>query len=212
MAQERRTCAAVVAQTGKPCTMKAAEGAIVCKRHLGPTKAMVASQKKNLASGQKKRKERLATGKQEKASERWAKLLDGTLSVRDLDEDEIEKMRVRGKGGEFSGRAPAIPSHLAREFRNEGIRRATEMFHTAAPKAVKRLLDIADDPDTKDADAIRALDIVLNRGLGKTPEVIRVEASNEFERVAEAIIIDRGLASDAEAFLASKAHGKNGEE
>lgn len=201
MTAEPRKCRAVVAQTGKPCTRKALEGQLVCGLHMGITPA----QKAGLEKGVTGRQERLKKGKKETQGERWAKLLDGTLTVRDLDDDEIEKMRVRGKGGEFSGRPNRMPSHLAREFRNEAIRRAGELFTHAAPRAVKRLLEIADDPDTKDADAIRALDIVLNRGLGKTPEVVRVEAANGFDRVAEAIIVDRGLADSAESFLAEQA-------
>src|SRR6478736_6392746 len=33
---------------------------------------------------------------------RWAKLLDDTLTVQDLDEEELARMQVRGKDGEFN--------------------------------------------------------------------------------------------------------------
>lgn len=201
----RKRCASVAAQTGEQCRRPAAPDSIVCTIHQGITSA----QKKALKKGLKKRKDNLKKGGMS-AHERWGMLLSGTLSVKDLDDDEIQKMRVRGKGGQFGGRAPRVPSHLAQAFQKEGIRRATEMFRTAAPRAVKRLLDIAEDMDTKDADAIRALDIVLNRGLGKTPEIITVRDETKFDKVAgEAVGIDRTVADEASAYLASKGTRKD---
>lgn len=201
---ERRACAAVSAQTGLPCKRKAAEGALVCKTHMGIT----AAQKEAMDKGRKKRHDNLKKGGPTQ-KERWGMLLSGTLTVKDLDDDEIERMRVRGKGGEFSGRAPAVPSHLARAFRAEGIRRAEAQFNTYAPKAVKRLLEIADDPDTKDADAIRALDIILNRGLGRTPEVIHVQTSGFDDVSSKVVDIDRSMVAEAEAILAERTHDKD---
>ncbi len=155
-------------------------------------------QRAALERGQRIKRERAAQAKKEgrmPAGDRWAMLLDGRLTVKDLDDDEIAKMRVRGRDGTFSGRRPAIPSHLAQEWQAEGIRRATDMFRTAAPLAVKRLLEIASDPDTKDSDAVRALQIVLDRGLGKVPETIRVQGQSPFDALLDgAVDLDREMA------------------
>lgn len=120
------------------------------------------------------------------ASERWARLLDGTLTVQDLDNDELARMQVRSADGSFAGRRRAVPSHIAQAMQREGIKRATEMFRVAAPRAVKRLIEIAEDPETKDADAIRAMDILLNRGLGKQPETVLIEEKSKWEDAQEA--------------------------
>jgi hypothetical protein len=130
-----------------------------------------------LAKGRAKKARETAKAHEEErppAGERWAKLLDGTLDVKDLDDEELARMQVRGRDGGFAGRKRSVPSHLAQKMKDEAIRRAQEQFRLFAPKAVKRLLEIADDPDTKPADAIRALDIALNRGLGKTPETVKI--------------------------------------
>lgn len=164
------------------------------------TKKAAEAGRANLAKGRaakdKARAEARARG-QESASERWKKLLSGTLTVQDLDDEELAKMRVRGRDGGFSGSRKAIPSHLAQQMQQEAIKRANDQFRLAAPAAVKRLLEIASDEDTKDTDAIRALQIVLERALGKTPEVIRVEGQTVIDGITmEALGLDRQMADE----------------
>lgn len=118
-----------------------------------------------------------------KASDRWAMLLDGTLTVADLDDEELERMKVRGADGGFAGQRKGMPSHIAQQMRAESIKRANDMFRVAAPAAVKRLLEIASDPDTKDSDAVRALQMVLERSLGKVPDTVRVEAADAWGKL-----------------------------
>lgn len=164
------------------------------------TEKSLAAGKANMAKGRetkrKKREAAIAAG-QPKASDRWAMLLDGRLTVQDLDDDEIDKMRVRGADGGFSGRRHAIPSHLAQQWKQEAIRRATEQFHNATPKAVKRLIEIANDEDTKTGDAIRALQLVLERGLGKVPDTVRIEGQTPWDAaLRDALPVDRNLVDD----------------
>lgn len=175
--------------------------AAASKRKRKPTAKEIEAGKANLAKGReakrKAREEAEADPNRMSASERWARLLDGTLTVADLDEEELARMKVKGKDGTFNGPGRAVPSHLAQAMQKEGIKRATEMFRTAAPRAVKRLLEIADDPDTKDADAIRALDIVMNRGLGKMPETVLIEERSKFEDNQSSVFgVDRESVED----------------
>lgn len=162
----------------------------------GQTAAQRAAASENLAKGRKKkieqRKQAKASGAMT-AKERWAMLLDGRLTVRDLDNQEISRMQVRGAGGGFDGkRRTYMPSHLAEQFHRESIRRANEMLRTAAPEAVKALLAIGTDPDVKEGDRIRALMYVVDRSLGKTPDVLRVEGESKFDgMLAEAIGLER---------------------
>ena len=157
----------------------------------------------NLAKGREVKDAARAKAREEgrePASSRWAKLLSGTLTVKDLDDEELAKMRVRGKDGGFSGSRKPIPSHLAQQMQQEAIKRANDQFRLAAPKAVKRLLEIAEDSETKDADAIRALQIILERSLGKTPEVIRIDGASPFDAVTmEALGLDRDVADGVTA-------------
>lgn len=158
----------------------------------------------NLAHGQKVRKERMANNPgHETAGERWARLLSGTITVKDLDDDEIKKMRVRGKGGEFNGRAPSIPSHLARSFAEEQQVRWKRDLMEAVPTALDALVDILSNSENPQQAAM--VRWTVERAMGKTPDVVRFEGGNEFDRVAESILVDRGLVDDAESFLAEQA-------
>ena len=134
-----------------------------------------------------------------KAKERWASLLAGDLKVEDLDDEEIRRMRVRGADGGFAGRRPNLPTHIAQAMTNEAIRRAQEKFRNAAPRAVEQLIEIANDPDVKPGDRIRALTLVLERSLGKVPDTVRVEAADAWGKMlreASPDQIDRSLGDE----------------
>lgn len=160
------------------------------------TAAQRAAASENLAKGRKKKIEQREQAKKQgrmTAGERWAALLDGSLTVRDLDNQEIARMQVRGAGGGFDGkRRTYMPSHLAEQFHKESIRRANEMIRTAAPTAIKALLEIGTDPDVKESDRVRALMYVADRALGKTPDVLRVEEGSKYDAMlAEAVGLER---------------------
>lgn len=130
---------------------------------------------------------------------RWAKLLDGTLTVRDLDDDEIDAMRVKGKDGAFNGRAPRnIPSHLAHAFLKERVRRAEGELQRVLLKAVRRLETVIDDPDAKDSDAINASRLVVERVMGKAEQKIILGDESQFDRLsreaAGQVDLDREMA------------------
>ena len=161
-----------------------------------PSAAQLAAGRANVAKGRQKRAEALSKADPEEApGTRWSRLLDGTLTVKDLDDDEIQRMRVKGKGGLFNGRPKPIPSHLAQQFRQEAIRRAKEKINLATPKVTAALLKMADDPDVKDSDRIKILMYLMDRQLGKTPDVIHVEGESDFDAMLrKAVGLDRDLA------------------
>jgi hypothetical protein len=129
------------------------------------------------------------------AKDRWAMLLDGRLSIRDLDDEEIRKGRVRGADGGFGGRRSAVPSHLVMQFQQEAIRRAKAKITQATQEVTKELLDIARDQDVPVAQRIKVLMYLQDRQLGKAPETIRVEGASAFDEVAmEALGVDREMA------------------
>lgn len=162
------------------------------KKGEAPTEAQRAA----LMRGQQRRREVLAKGG-ESARDRWAKLLDGTLTVADLDDDEIKRMQVKGKGGSFAGRRPAIPSHLAKQFRDENVKRALALFRGSLVEAVEGMLEIARTAE-KDETRLKAYDTVINRVLGKTPETVRVINESQFEDMMSDAVLDRDM-SDIEA-------------
>lgn len=167
------------------------------------SKAQREAGRNNFAAGRAKRDAQRAEAKKKdlpSAHERWGMVLSGTLSVRDLDDDEVAKMRVRGKDGGFSGRPPMVPSHLAQQFREEYFRRTMDRFRSAAPGVSQSLVDIATDPDEKTSDRLKAMDMLLNRAFGRAPETIKVETTTPFEDLLRAsngkIDLDRDIPDD----------------
>jgi hypothetical protein len=183
---------------GMPGKKNAAEDSKPRKQTPAQRKAAAA----NLARGHEAREmveQSKAKGKRETRPQRWAKLLDGSLTVRDLDDEELARMQVRDAAGTLGGTRYMIPSHLAQQMRAESVRRANDMLRTAGPKAVKRLLEIAEDPDTKDTDAIRALALVMERALGKVPDKVIVEGVDRWGQTLNDVTdvaVDRDLEPD----------------
>lgn len=183
---------------------KRESGARSTKRATPRTAAEDAAGRANLQKGRAKKaqaREEAAAAALPTAQERWAMLLDGTLAVRDLDDAEIRKMRVKSADGTFNGPARRLPSHLAQQFHQEAIRRANDRIRTAAPEAVKELLRIGSDPDVKDSDRIKALLYIIDRSLGKTPEVVRVETEDRWQQTLGEVVVDRNLDDDPRADL-----------
>lgn len=172
------------------------------KRGSAPTPAQRAA----LAAGQETKRKMAEEAKAAgagKAKERWAMLLSGTLTVRDLDDKEVAKMRVRGKDGGFSGKARAIPSHLINQFVSEQLRRANDRMRKALPDTVDVLVAIMKDPEAKHSDQIRAAQLLQDRILGKAPETVRIESANEWDSLfVDSVDIDRAdLDSEAAALV-----------
>lgn len=167
------------------------------RRHV-PEHAKAAG-KSNLAKGREAKAAMRKKAKEEgrpTASERWAMLLDGRLTVKDLDDEEIKRMQVRTAGGDFSGkRRKTMPSHIAAAFRDENMRRATAMLEEALPDAIKALVEIAKMSE-KDSDRIKAANIVVERVMGKTPQEVIARVTSFDEVVDEAVKtvgVDRDL-------------------
>jgi len=153
------------------------------KRGEGATPKQRDAGRKNLAKGRAARKkmaEQAAAEGRVTANERWSMLLDGTLTVHDLDDDEVRKMKVRSADGSFSGRGRRLPSHLIAAFHAEQIKRAKNVMHKSLVKAAKLLDAVIDDPEASRAEQLKAADMILNRVMGKAPETIRVQADDKF--------------------------------
>ena len=122
-------------------------------------------------------------------------MLDGTLKVEDLSDQEIRRNRVAADNGVFSGSAPRLPSHLVAKFQNEALKRAQSRFLTAAPEAVQALINMGTDPDVSEAVRVRALQLVLERALGKTPDTVHVTTHDKWGALlGDGLLDDRALA------------------
>lgn len=110
-------------------------------------------------------------------SDRVADLLSGKLDVEDLDDEELARGYPRNRNGGFSGRPPkVIPLVIHQRIQREFYARIEEKMRTALPDAVEMLAKVAVNPLTEDRDKLKAIDMLLNRLMGKPPE--RVEISS----------------------------------
>lgn len=146
--------------------------------------------KRNLAAGAQKRKEMLAAGG-ENAATKWSRLLDGTLTVRELSDDEINNMKVKGLGGSASRRR--MPSHLAQAFSDERHRRNKEGLAKLQAAAVEVYRQILTDPEEKSSERLKAARDIIERLHGKTPDVVRHQSDNAFERAFADVVVVRDL-------------------
>ena len=163
-----------------------------------PSAAQKSAGTANLAKGRAEKEARAqearANGRMS-GKERWARLLDGTLTVRDLDDEEITRMKVRAKDGSFN-KGRVLPSHIAQQFHHEAIRRSNDKLRSAAPEAVQALIDIGKNPAVKESDRVRALMYVVDRALGKTPENVVLKSEDKFADLlddAASLLDDRDL-------------------
>lgn len=154
-------------------------------------------QQEALARGRAKRDKVNAEQKgKPKDESRWKALLSGTITVKDLDDEEIKRQRVR-INGRFDGRPRALPSHLRQQMIQEAIRRAKDTITASTNEVTKELLEIARDEDVPVAQRIKVLMYLQDRQLGKAPETVRIEGASAFDEVTmEALGLDRDVADD----------------
>lgn len=148
------------------------------------------AQKAALERGRKARAEMLKAGG-ESVSERWARLLDGSLTVRELSDEEIKKGKLKGRGGSTSKRS--MPSHLVKAFGDERLRRANEGLARLLPIAVETYKQLMQDPEASAADRQRIAKDIIERNLGKTPDRIHLGADDPFGAALREVLIERDL-------------------
>lgn len=125
---------------------------------------------------------------------RWAALLDGRMTMADLDDEEIAHGRLRNSDGSFTGRRPVVPSHISQAMQQEYIRRVGDKFKHALPDLIDALVEIAKNPETADRDRLSAIKMAVERVMGKPTETVRIEGTSAFDAMlAEAVGLDRDL-------------------
>lgn len=127
---------------------------------------------------------------------RYAGFMDGTLSVEDLDDEEIMRGQLKARDGTFKGSAPkSIPREFYTAIRIEQQKRFTEKLHPLVLDALTILQHVM-KPDYRaqpgDAAKVKSATYIIDRFAGKTPENVQLKAEvfNKFENVAADILVD----------------------
>jgi hypothetical protein len=115
------------------------------------------------------------------------RVLSGQESVSDWDDDEIKRGRRRDKNGGWQGRDPVVvPMALHEEAIKRTFEEAQELFRKGLVPAVKYLTSIVENEDVEDKDKLKAVQMILDRVLGKPVE--RVEINTEPEPWEDAVV------------------------
>lgn len=123
-------------------------------------------------------------------------LLDGDLSVEDLDDEEIQRMQLRNKNGDFRGRPPVwIPRELAAAVQIEFRRRFQSEMQRLMPLALKGHEELLRSRHLAPGDAARmsAIKEVYERTMGKVTQTVDqhvVVENRSFEDFVGDAIID----------------------
>jgi hypothetical protein len=117
-------------------------------------------------------------------------LLDGTLSVEDLDDEELARGYPKAADGSFRGRPSVIPTAVHQRIQRELFARAGEQLRTNLVKAAETMASIAVDPDQDPKVRMDAAKWVIERIMGKTPEVSVTVEEKAYQRLLDKM--DRG--------------------
>lgn len=123
---------------------------------------------------------------------RWQQLIDGEITVDDLDDDEIMAGRVKNKNGEFSGRPPKMmPREIIDGLRMEFHRRVDRKFEDGLQTALDTLEDVMTSRMAAAPARVRAAEVWIERVRGKVPDnVIASITVSKFEEGIESLLVD----------------------
>lgn len=128
------------------------------------------------------------------AKSRHQMLIDGELDVRELDEQELRRFRGRDIDGEFKGRTAPLPTQIHSKIRQRLLQTMQEGFEGFLPRAQAILEDIAEAGDT-DSARVKAVDLLLQRGAGKVPDIVRVGAEDPWDAILSDVLREDGIES-----------------
>jgi hypothetical protein len=107
---------------------------------------------------------------------RWQQLIDGDITVEDLDLDELARGHVKDKTGNFRGRPPkTVPAELFRSFKVEFQKRAQSKIEGYTELALNALVDVASNKRQAGMARVNAANALLERSLGKVTDKVQQE-------------------------------------
>jgi hypothetical protein len=111
---------------------------------------------------------------------RTADALDNPDDVKTWDEEELRRGYRRAADGTFKGRPPkVVPMECYHELQRRVLKDAEVLMQTNLQKAVEQLVALVDSPFTDDNARLKAIDMIMNRVMGKAPEKVSVAVSVE---------------------------------
>jgi hypothetical protein len=127
-----------------------------------------------------------------KTKTRFQQLVDGDITVDDLDEEEIMMNRVKDKNGHFTGRPrDLIPRKISDQMRRRWLTLVQEKLNDQTELAVATLQDVMASRMAAAPARVRAAEIILERNLGKVPDKVQQTIElKPFEENIEGLLVD----------------------
>lgn len=128
---------------------------------------------------------------------RYALLMNGIISVEDLDDEEVARGQLKASDGTFRGRPPkTVPMELVQAMRREWLSRAEAKLRDALmEKGLGTLTELAGDKTVDAGVRLRAAQTIIDRTMGKVPDKVVVAAEDPVEALFRSILADpNGLA------------------
>lgn len=126
-------------------------------------------------------------------SDRYRDLMDGTLAIEDLDDEEVVRGQLRASDGTFKGRPPkAMPRELYLKLQAEAAKRWENKLKGMVDLSIEALERIVTSGRSEMV-RFQAATYLIERTMGKIPERIAVTADiKRWEGVASSILVDLG--------------------
>lgn len=123
---------------------------------------------------------------------RYALLLNGVITVEDLDDEELSKGQLKAVDGTFRGRPPkVIPQELAQAMRREWLSRAEAKLREALyDGGIKTYVELAKDTSIDPSIRLRAADKIIERTMGKVPDKVEFAVEDPVETLFRRILAD----------------------
>lgn len=122
-------------------------------------------------------------------SERMQAIMDNPELIKECDDEEISKGKLRDKNGGFKGRPmPMVPTKFYDILRREQMRRWEQKVAESLQPSLQVLNDVAQNKTTRGvpADArVKAAIYLIERAVGKVPD--KVQATVEVKKWEEDI-------------------------
>jgi hypothetical protein len=127
-----------------------------------------------------------------KPKSRWQQLIDGDITVDDLDDEEIAMQRCKDKNGRFTGRPPKdLPRELAGSMKVAFARRVQEQLDGTVDIAIQTLVEVAANKAQAGVARVNAANSLLERVVGKVPDkVVQDVIVRKFEEDISGIFVD----------------------
>lgn len=118
-------------------------------------------------------------------------LLSGDLGVECLDDEEISYGVTKCDDGKFSELAARdaakLPKRIKDAIHKELLRRANNVLSGSLLSAINSIAEIATSELGDDKDRLRAAQYLLERNLGKTPDIVQVTQEKPWQVVLNSV-------------------------